>query len=71
MELSGVDAHDWTFVYVSIAGNLFVDSQTVFLVHFLDLPNVHSMTNNVMVEFVAAGNSCQFGSRKLMERMEI
>ncbi len=43
----------------------------VLLVHLLNLPNVHSMTNNVVVELIAMCYSCQPGSWKLAKRMEV
>ena len=49
----------------------FADLLTVVLVHLLNFPNIHTMTDDVVVELIAMRYSCQPGSWKLAKRMEV
>ena len=44
---------------------------TVFLMHLLNFPDVHSMTDDIVVELVAMRYSCQLGTWKMAKRVEI
>lgn len=48
-----------------------LEELTVFLVHLLNLPNVHSATNDVVIKLIAICYSCQLRTWKTAERMEI
>ena len=44
---------------------------TVFLVHLLNFPDVHSMTDDIVIELIAMRYSCQLGTWKMAKRVEI
>ena len=44
---------------------------TVFLVHLLNFPDVHSMTDDIVIELKAVRYSCQLGTWKMAKRVEI
>ena len=43
----------------------------IFLLHFVNFPKVRSTTNDVIIEFISMCYSCQLGTWKSVERMEV
>ena len=44
---------------------------TIFLVHLLNFPNVHSTTKDVVIELISMCYNCQPGTWKFAEGMEV
>ena len=54
MEFARIDAHNWTYRYLSYSQLFFLtDLLTVFLVHLLNFPKVHPSTKDVVVELIS------------------
>ena len=73
MELVRIDADDRTYREYQRRGNLYASSlkSTVDFVHLLNFPNVRASFDDIEVELVPEGQSCQSPTRESSYRREI
>lgn len=73
MELVRIDADDRTYREYQRRRNLFASSSksTVDFVHFLNFPNVGASFDDIEVELVPEGQSCQLPAGEMSNRREI
>ena len=73
MELVRIDADDRTYREYQRRRNLYALSlrSTIDFVHFLNFPNVRASFDDIEVELVPEGQSCQFPTRETSNRREI
>lgn len=71
MELSWIDTNDRSFTIVLVqALKINALALAVFSMHSLDFPKICAVLDNIIVKLVEERSCCQFGTRKLPQRVQ-